>query len=555
MRSLGEYSRICEPIKLPDTTTTLGTLAYDSSCLSRPARIRGREPLQVSRDAPGETPSRQGWRGWSRHAMHHETTETNRGRKNPLSMRNIFLSIEFYKRECQTASCFFLRLVGHQIRNKERRTRTKAMSKILITLALMCANLQAQVTVPSIDADAEQSLSSFTEPANPVIEWNRTLLVIVRTPGAQPPTIHSTRSFAILHAAMYDAVNNIDGSFSPYLVRLSNISRQASEPAAADQAAHDVLVALYPAFQATLDGELQQDLAQIPEGQDKTDGVTVGEAVAVHILAFRKDDGANAAPPPFTAENEAGDYQLTPPNFAPADFTQWPAVTPFALARADEFRTSPPPQLASDEYARMFNEVKSLGMLDSTTRTPEQTLIGKFWNGNIQDFWNEIAQTAAARHNLSLPQSARLLALLNISLADTTIGFFEAKYTYRFWRPVTAIRLADDDGDPRTKPDANWLPLSTKTAPDPSYPGAHSAISFAGAEVLKAYFGDRFAFDVTSESSQGVTRHFNTFSAAAQEAGLSRIYAGQHFRTDHIAGRRLGQQVAESVVDTMLLPR
>ncbi len=429
------------------------------------------------------------------------------------------------------------------------------MSKMLIALALMCASLHAQITVPTSDVDAEQFSPSASESSNPVIEWNRTLLVIVRTPGAQPPTIHSTRSFAILHVAMYDAVNNIDGRFSPYLVRLSNISRQASEPAAADQAAHDVLVALYPAFQSNLDAELQQDLAQIPEGQDKTDGVTVGEAVAVQILAFRSNDGANVVPPPFKAGSDAGDYQLTPPNFAPADFTQWPAVTPFALARADEFRPSPPPQLASDEYARVFNEVKSLGIVGSTTRTPEQTIIGKFWNGNIQDFWNDIAQTAAARRHLNLPQSARLFALLNISLADTTIGFFEAKYTYRFWRPVTAIRLASEDGDPRTTPDPNWLPLSTKTAPDPSYPGAHSAMSFAGAEVLKAYFGDRFAFDVTSESLQGVTRHFNSFSAAAQEAGLSRIYAGQHFRTDHIAGKRLGRQVAESIVDTTLLPR
>jgi membrane-associated phospholipid phosphatase len=412
-----------------------------------------------------------------------------------------------------------------------------------------------QVTAPSIESDAEQSGSSVAEQASPVIEWNRTLLAIVRTPGAQPPTIHATRSFAILHVAMYDAVNNIDGSFSPYLVRLSNISRKASEPVAADQAAHDVLAALYPSFQSTLDGQLQKDLAQIPEVQDKTEGIAVGEAVAVQILAFRKDDGANFAPPPFQAGNDAGEYQLTPPNFAPADFTQWPTVTPFALARADEFRPSPPPQLASDEYARVFHEVKSLGIVASATRTPEQTLIGRFWNGNIQDFWNEIAQTAAAGHHLTLPQSARLFALLDISLADTTIGFFEAKYTYRFWRPVTAIRLASEDGDPRTKPDPNWLPLSTKTAPDPSYPGAHSAISFAGAEVLKAYFGDRFAFDVTSESLQGITRHFNSFSAAAQEAGLSPIYAGQHFRTDHIAGKRLGQQVAESIVDTMLLPR
>ena len=428
------------------------------------------------------------------------------------------------------------------------------MSKILVTLALMCASLQAQVT-GALTANDEPSVVSSAPAVNPVIEWNRTLLVILRTAGAQPPTIHSTRSFAILHASIFDAVNNIDRTYSPYLVRLSNISRLASQPAAADQAAHDVLVALYPAFQTTLDAELQQDLGQIPEGQDKTDGVTIGQTVAAQILASRSTDGANLTPPPFIPGSQPGDYQFTPPNFAPADFTQWPQVTPFALARADEFRPGPPPQLTSDEYTRTFNEVKSLGFITSNTRTPEQTLIGTFWNGNIQDFWNEIAQTAALGHHLGLTHSARLFALLNISLADTTIAFFEAKYNYQFWRPVTAIELAGDDGNPDTNPNPNWLPLTTKTAPDPSYPGAHSTISFAGAQVLKFYFGDRFSFDVTSESLHGVNRQFDSFSAAAQEAGLSRIYAGQHFRTDHIAGKALGEKVAESIVDTILLPR
>jgi membrane-associated phospholipid phosphatase len=429
------------------------------------------------------------------------------------------------------------------------------MSKTLITLALMCASLQAQVTGPSIAAPAELSVASSAQSVNPVIEWNRTLLVILRTAGAQPATIHSTRNFAILHVSIFDAVNNIDGTYSPYMVRLSNVSRLASQPAAADQAAHDVLVALYPAFQTVLDAELQQDLAQIPEGQDKTDGVTVGQTVAAHILAFRSTDGANLTPPLFIPIILPGNYQLTPPNFAPADFTQWPQVTPFALARADEFRPGPPPQLPSDEYTRAFDEVKSLGLITSTTRTQQQTLVGDFWNGNIQDFWNEIAQTAALGHHLGLARSARLFALLNISLADTTIAFFEAKYTYQFWRPVTAVQSAGDDGNPNTEPDPNWLPLPTKTAPDPSYPGAHSAISFAAAEVLKSDLGDGFTFNVTSESLKGVERHFTSFSAAAQEAGLSRIYAGQHFRTDHVAGKGLGEKVAESIADTILLPR
>ena len=423
------------------------------------------------------------------------------------------------------------------------------MFRIVTIFALICSFLQV---APLANAATDEQQNP-AQPINAVIEWTRTLLTIVRTPGAQPASIHSTRNFAILHAAIYDAVNNINPTFSPYLVRLPDVPRNASEIAAADEAAHDVLVFLYPAFQVSLDTELQQDLGQIPDNEKKTQGIAVGQAVASQLLAARSADGANVIPPPYIAGNQPGDYQLTPPNFAPADFTQWPQVTPFALERADEFRPGPPPALTGNLYTEAFNEVKSLGFINSTTRTAEQTETGQFWNGNIQDLWNEIGQTAALQRHLNLENSARLFALLNISLADTAIAFFEAKYTYNFWRPVTAIRLADTDGNPQTEPNPTWLPLSTKTAPDPSYPGAHSAISKAGATVLSFYFGDRFTFDVTSESVAGVTRHFTSFSAAAEEAGLSRIYAGQHFRTDHTAGKDLGGQVAESIDGSILL--
>ena len=422
------------------------------------------------------------------------------------------------------------------------------MFRILATFALIRAFLQV---APLANAATDEEQNS-AQPVNAVIEWNRTLLAIVRTPGAQPSSIHSTRNFAIVHAAMYDAVNNIEAKFSPYLVSLPNVPRSASEIAAADAAAHDVLVSLYPAFQASLDRELQQDLVQLPDNERKAQGVAVGQAVAAQILVARSTDRANVTPPVYLPGSQPGDYQLTPPNFAPADFTQWPKVTPFALERADEFRPGPPPALTGATYTEVFNEVKSLGFIDSTTRTAEQTQIGKFWNGNIQDFWNEIAQTAVAAHDLNLEDSARLFALLNISLADTTIAFFDAKYAYNFWRPVTAVQLADTNANPQTDPNPTWLPLTTKTAPDPSYPGAHSAISKAGATVLGFYFGNHFPFDVTSESLAGVTRHFTSFSAAAEEAGLSRIYAGQHFRTDHTAGKGLGGQVAESIDENIL---
>src|SRR6202048_633645 len=429
------------------------------------------------------------------------------------------------------------------------------MAKRLFTLALLCAGLLIPVTSVAVTSNDDDHPALSTQPVNPALEWNRTLLSIVRAPGAQPPTIHSTRNFAILHAAIFDAVNNIDRTFKPYAVRLSHVSRRASAQAAADQAAHDVLISIYPAFAALLDAELQQDLEQIPHGRDKADGIEVGEAVAASILALRSGDGSAVTLPAFVPTTQPGGYQLTPPNFAPADFIQWAHVTPFALAHASEFRPGPPPELANDEYTRSFAEVKSLGFINSATRTADQTQIGQFWNGNIQDFWNEIAQTAALEHHLGLAQSAHLFALLNISIADTAIAFFDAKYTYNFWRPVTAIQMAAIDDNAQTEPDPGWLPLSTKTAPDPSYPGAHSAISAAAAEVLRLYLGDQITFDVNSESLAATTRHFTSFSEAGEEAGLSRIYAGQHFRFDHLAGERLGQQVARAVLSSVSNPR
>src|ERR1700740_618300 len=351
-------------------------------------------------------------------------------------------------------------------------------------------------------ANPAPAMADATKPVSQVVQWNRTLLVIVRTPGAQPATVHPTRSFAMMHAAIYDAVNAIDRTHAPYLVRLSGVSRFASQDAAAASAAHEVLSALYPAFQATLDDQLQQSLAAIPDGLDKTDGIAVGKTVADEILALRSNDGSNATPIPFVFTNPPapGAYQSTPPNFPKQpQFTHWSQVTPFALERANQFRPGPPPDLTSERYARVFNEVKSLGFANSATATADEALTGRFWNGAIQNYWNEIAQTASAAHQLSTAQSTRLFALLNLSLADSVIAFYDAKYAYNLWRPVTAIRAADTDDNPDTVADPNWLPEVGNTAPDPSYPGAHAVISAAGATVLISFFEtDRFAFNVTS---------------------------------------------------------
>ena len=359
-----------------------------------------------------------------------------------------------------------------------------------------------------------------------------------------------------MHGAIYDAVNAIDKAHRPYLDHLTGASRFASQDAAAATAAHDVLIALYPNFQAILEAQLQQSLAQIPDGADKAEGISIGKTVADRILALRSKDGSSAQPIPYVFGNAPGDYQSTPPNFpAQPQFTHWSQVMPFALERASQFRPGPPPALTSDRYSDAFNQVKSLGIVDSTTATADEALAGRFWNGAIQNYWNEIAQTASLAHNLTTAQSARLFALLNLSLADGVIAFYDAKYVYNFWRPVTAIREAATVGNPETSADPNWLPQAIRTAPDPSYPGAHAVISAAGAEVLISFFErDRFEFNVTSEVLPGVERSFTSFSGAAEEATLSRIFAGQHFRFDLTAGQRLGREVADFVFDNFLTP-
>lgn len=226
----------------------------------------------------------------------------------------------------------------------------------------------------------------------------------------------------------------------------------------------------------------------------------------------------------------------------------------FALNRTNQFRPGPPPDLTSDEYSDAFNEIKSLGIVDSTAATADEALTGRFWNGAIQNYWNEISQTASLAHNLTTAQNARLFALLKFSLADGVIAFYDAKYTYNFWRPVTAIRAADTDNNPETLANPNGLPEVGKTAPDPSYPGAHAVISAAAAEVLNAFFKrDHLDFNVTSEVLPGVQRSFTGFSAAAEEPTLSRIFAGLHFRPDRASDHRLGRDVADFVVDHVLL--
>jgi membrane-associated phospholipid phosphatase len=338
----------------------------------------------------------------------------------------------------------------------------------------------------------------------------------------------------------------IDRDGAPYLAGVRG-PHGASAPAAADAAAHDTLVALYPTLRSSIDQQYATLLAQLPPGRGQAAGILVGRRVAAEVLQRRANDGANAAPIPFQPGTQPGDYQLTPPAFGQPVFTHWPRVKPFVLRRADEFRPPAPPALTSAKYAAAITEVQALGAATGSTRTADQTQIGLFWNPPIWATWNRIAETAAVARHETLFGTARTFAALNLTFADSVIAFYDAKYAYRFWRPVTAIHAADTDGNPATIADPNWSPLSP-TAADPSYPGAHGTISAAGAAVLASFYGNDTAFTVTSTALPGVARTFTSFSEAADEATVSRIYNGNHTRIDQVAGENLGRDVAGFVL-------
>jgi membrane-associated phospholipid phosphatase len=395
--------------------------------------------------------------------------------------------------------------------------------------------------------------------ADVVLAWNETLLNAIRTDKTPPPP--ASRNMAIVHAAVFDAVNSIDGSYTPYLTDKGG-PKGASPEAAAAQAAHDTLVALYPGQQPTFDAALQASLAAVPDGPAENQGVAVGRYAAKKILEAREGDGAGAVLP-YTPGTGPGAWQPTPPAFAASLFPQWPGVTPFAMTSGSQFRPGAPPALTSAEYAAAFQEVKDYGgngVTTPTLRTDEQTLIAKFWADGAgtetpPGHWNTIASDVARASGTTLVQNARLFALLNLALADAAISAWDCKYVYNFWRPVTAIRAADTDGNPATAQDPTWTPLLATPA-FPSYTSGHSTFSSAGAAVLAGFFGtDAVGFTTGSDFLPGVTRSFTSFSAAAAEAGQSRIYGGIHFQFDNQQGLAGGGALGEYVFAHFLRPR
>jgi PAP2 superfamily protein len=389
----------------------------------------------------------------------------------------------------------------------------------------------------------------FSTRADEVSDWNQNTFTAVFTAGTSP--IITTRVVAMVQSAVFDAAN-VHGKYTPVHVAL-NAPNGASARAAVVQAAYGILVRLFPAQQAALDAQLAASLANLDEEDDGElsesclRGLAWGQQVADEIWAWRSTDGFTPAPPPYLGSTDIGKWRPTPPGFLPGAAPQFAYMTPWAIASPSQFRPSGPPALGGAEYAIDLNEVKLMGRNNSTARTPDQNLFPVFWNGNTAGFWNRTALQVAERYDLPLLEKARLLATMDIAMADAIICCWEAKYTYEFWRPVTAIPFADVDGNDATSADPGWLPLIVTPA-HPEYPSGHSSASGASAEVLAAFFGDNTEFSVTSELTPGVTRYFSSFSAAVDEVRDARVFGGIHFRSACVDGQNMGRQVANYVL-------
>ena len=387
--------------------------------------------------------------------------------------------------------------------------------------------------------------------ADVVLDWN---IVTMRTAAAAPfnPPLES-RNAAIVHAAMFDAVNSIVREFHHYAVRL-RAPAGASPEAAAVAAAHFALVQLYPDQREALDAAYADSLVVIPGGPGKANGITLGEAVAARILNIRSADGAAAA---ITAEYTPGVgpgfWIPTPPAFLPALDPGWGSVRPFLMEDECQFRPGPPPALTSRRYTRDFDEIKEIGSSTSTTRTPEQTGVARLWIATGAQNWNPIARQVAVAHRLTLSQNARAFALLNLAGADAFIAAWDAKFTYNQWRPVTAIRAAESDGNPETIEDASWTPLLA-TPPFPDYIAGHTTYGGAVAKVLEHVFGKNpgVVMTLTSPTAPGVVQTYTTFKAIAESVVDARVWGGIHWRTSSVRGRIVGEELGRYVAHRFL---
>ena len=449
--------------------------------------------------------------------------------------------------------------------------------------------MDTQSTIPSINVSLSVLLVSFiavapapyaaAEVGDAVTAWNANAGVAATAACIAPLNnpLHESRMYAMMHVAVHDALNAIDRRSRPYAFK-AEAEPGASRDAAVAAAARDVLVSLIAqlplelhsqacidAGVASVEAAYAEALAAIPDDQAKARGIAVGQAAAAAILVLRANDGAvgpflNFACPQDT---QPGEYQCTPgtPFIA---FEGWEDVVPFVLEHSSQFRPGPPYGVEKKKYTEDFNEVKTLGgddIITPSARTPDQTEIALFWLESSPLKWNRIARTVSADRGLDLWENARLFGLLNMALADGYIAMVDSKNHYNYWRPITAIRTADTDGNPDTIVDLTWTPL-VPTPPNQDYVSGHSIEGGAGAEVLKQFFGsDQISFDdcsvtlpagSTCSDPTPVLRSYMSFSEAAAENAYSRILVGFHFRKSIEEGIKYGGKIGQRAVNLYL---
>ncbi len=448
-------------------------------------------------------------------------------------------------------------------------------------IAVLTVSACGAFLAPGVAAGQAPSGAGEAPDNNAVMKWNANAGEAAITACLAPATnpLHESRMYAIMHIAIHDALNAIDRRYQPYVAGLPK-TPGASPAAAVAAAAHDTLVAsiaelptavfpqatcLDPAI-AGVDADYTAALAAIPGGPSKSKGIALGQASAAAILAARTGDGSDTllVDASYPQGTQPGEYRFTPPFtfvFAPG----WGQVTPFVLKDAAQYRPGPPYALDSKKYAADVNEVKRLGGDGTTTpsdRSAEQTEIALFWVESSPLQWNRIARTATGQKDLNLWKSARLFALMNMAMADGYISSFDTKYLYNFWRPITAIRAADTDGNPATTKDGTWTPLVV-TPPIPDHDSAHAVEGATAAQVMKRVLGDNVHFATcsltlpagsTCADPHPVLRTYNSFTQAANENGVSRILVGFHFRHAVDDGLVRGRKVGDRAVDRYLQP-
>lgn len=404
--------------------------------------------------------------------------------------------------------------------------------------------------------------------ADAVTEWNAFLISIAAPAPASRPANEIGIAAGYMHVAIYDAIVAIDGGYTPFATTVSPVPPGASREAAVAAAANRILTALYPSLTSAITARYALAVAGIAEPA-RSDGIAIGLAAANGLLTTRDfpNDGWQASVPySYVTPPVAGSYQRTPPSFQPAGpVTPWVArLTPFTMRSPSQFRADGPPPLASQQWADDFNEVKTLGALVGSTRTPEQTMISLFYaNASAALAINPARQIAldirglSSQEGLTLDQNARFFAQTYTAIADATIGCWESKYYFNFWRPITAIRN-DGDGNDQTEQDAGWLPF-TITAGHPEYPSAHGCITSAMAHSMAAFLGTKrpalgIPLSGTDASGNIYVRQFDITDEVVREIIDARIYNGVHYRTSVVHAAVLGRKVAQWVARSYFLP-